>query len=68
MKGHPSMQNHVINNALKWTEVGLHGLHGPHVIRIVFNFEDDSVLIQPLNMEVGIVTVSYTHLTLPTKA
>ena len=55
MKDHLQMQKIAISNVLKWTEGGHRGLRGHHAIRIVFNFEDDSVLIQPPNMEVVIV-------------
>ena len=57
VKGPLQMQKGVINNVLKLMEAGHLGLHGPHAIRIAFNFEDDNAIIQPQNMEVDIVKV-----------
>ena len=57
VKGPRQMQKGVINNVLKLMEAGHLGLHGPHAIRIAFNFEDDNAIIQPQNMEVDTVKV-----------
>ena len=57
VKGPLQMQKGVINNVLKLMEAGHLGLHGPHAIRIAFNFEDDNAIIQPQSMEVDIVKV-----------
>ena len=62
VKGPLQMQKGVINNVLKLMEAGHLGLHGPHAIRIAFNFEDVNVLILLQSMEVGIVKEGQTRI------